>query len=83
MFKMFVIHIISRLAFRKIVNGCHRSQKKAFLMLSHSLAYARRNVQGTLFANVMVTSSLAPDYMLVGVVTLAKIHVSSVHPCCV
>jgi hypothetical protein len=70
-------HIISRLAFRRIVNGCHRSQNKAFLMISHSLAYAR-NVQRLLFANVMPTPSLVPDYAFVGVMKLAKIHLRGV-----
>jgi hypothetical protein len=55
----------------KMMNGCHRSQKKAFLIISHSLAYAS-NVQGTLFANVVLTSSLAPDYVLLGVMMVAE-----------
>jgi hypothetical protein len=59
-----------------MVNGCNRQQKNAFLIISHSLAYIII-VHGTLFANVLLTSSIAPDYVLVGVMMLAGIHVSS------
>jgi hypothetical protein len=49
-------------------------------MVYHSIAYAR-NVSGTLFA--MPTPSLAPDYVLVGVVILAEIHVKYLSVLCV
>jgi hypothetical protein len=65
-----------------MVNGYHRSLKKAFSMISHTLAHAR-NVHGALFANVVLTSSRAPFYVLVGVVILAKSHLNSVHMFCV
>jgi hypothetical protein len=42
-------------------------------MISHSTVCAR-----ALFANIMQTSSLASDYMFVGVGKLGKLHSSSV-----
>jgi hypothetical protein len=57
------------------------SQKKAFLMIPHPLVCAR-NVKVSPFENVL-TSCLASNYVLVGVVIVAKIHFSSVHPYCV